>query len=80
MLLTELSRSVWENLDRGRCEYRTNAVRSGCMTEVKTPLLSGCEKPEIGALFKLFTSESSAQTPFTLFSDEGLKLSRLSPD
>ena len=27
LLLTELSQSVWENLDRGR-EYRPNAVRS----------------------------------------------------
>ena len=34
LLLTELSRSVWENLDRGR-EYRPNAVRSVHTTEVK---------------------------------------------
>ena len=34
LLLTELSRSVWENLDRGR-KYRPNAVRSVHTTEVK---------------------------------------------
>ena len=33
-IFTELSRSVWENLDRGR-EYRPNAVRSIHTTEVK---------------------------------------------
>jgi len=34
LLLTELSRSVWENLDRSR-EYRPNTVRSLHTTEVK---------------------------------------------
>ena len=33
-LITELSRSVWENLDRGR-EYRPNAARSVNTTKVK---------------------------------------------
>ena len=34
LLLTELSRSVWENLDQG-CEYRPNAVSSVHTTKVK---------------------------------------------
>ena len=34
ILLTELSRSLWENLDRGR-EYRPHCVRSVLTTSVK---------------------------------------------